>query len=173
MPDSATTTTETASDADRWSWLQDTYWYVPEAYLPAISQTTGNGTATITTVADQTLWHIERVENNYILGSSVLYLDGQFSGTSSMVGSVTPEAGVYLSFTPLNQSETTAGSPPPFGVGHLTQYQGAWAFLMQMTNGTNAANLSHWAYMVRTTPDDPSWTDLPSVPGVSVSDAFA
>ncbi len=35
------------------------------------------------------------------------------------------------------------------------------AFLMQMTSGTTAMNVTHWAYMRSVTPDDPQWRSLP------------
>jgi hypothetical protein len=44
---------------------------------------------------------------------------------------------------------------------------------MQMTNGTATSNLTHWAYMLQSTPSDPSWTDIPGIPGISIGEVFA
>ena len=45
----------------RWSWLANTYWYVPTPNLPAVLYNSKTGSQTI--VSDQTVFHIERSVN--------------------------------------------------------------------------------------------------------------
>lgn len=165
-----------APDSERWSWLENTYWFVPEAYLRAIALTDPSTVATKTLV-DQTLWWIERFDHGYLIGSVATSFDNQGFGYFALVGSVTPDGEVYLSFSTKNGGSTDAASPsqspPVIGVGRMVQYQGKWAFLMQMTSGTQAFNVSHWAYMVQSTPSDESWTNIPGVPNTSIGTVFA
>lgn len=41
---------------------------------------------------------------------------------------------------------------------------------MQMTSGTAATNVTHWANMVPVTPADPQWTSLPGYPDTGIPD---
>src|SRR5262249_54820670 len=49
---------DTHSLHDNWSWLQDTYWYVPEENLPAVETTFSPLAHQL--ISDQTVWHIEQ-----------------------------------------------------------------------------------------------------------------
>jgi hypothetical protein len=174
--------TETSStdlpDSAKWSWLQGTYWYVPEAYLLAMNlSTTSTGEQQITAVKDQTLWQIVRFENGYIIGRAALSFGGESFMYQTIIGSVTPEGDVLLSFRPEENKEsqpTSDGSATvSTGPGRMALIQGKWAIVMQMTNGTATSNLTHWAYMLQSTPSDPSWTDIPGIPGISIGEVFA
>lgn len=56
----------------------------------------------------------------------------------------------------------------------ITEHQDKPAFLMQMTSGNGAYNLTHWAYMMQTQPGDASCTDIPGTDGSqSVDEIFA
>ena len=41
---------------------------------------------------------------------------------------------------------------------------------MQMTSGTPAISLTHWARMREVTPADPEWSSLPGYPATGVPD---
>lgn len=163
---------EAAPDSRQWAWLADTYWYVPEAYLPAIRQTNLRDART-TTVQDQTVWWFERFEGGYLTGRTAISVDGGDFTYYTLLGSVTPEGAVLLSFSPEDASVTSATDAPVTGSGRLVRFQGAWAFLMQMISGANAVCMAHWAYMVQATPDSDAWTSLPGVPEVGVGDVFS
>lgn len=162
---------------DRWSWLAGTYWYVPTEYLLAIEQKNVRSPS-FTQVQDQTLWYFTEYTAGYLIGQCAASIDGGDLGYQSIVGSVTPDGDVRLSFSPVggvDLSLTKGVSTDSFiiGQGRMTKHKGQWAFLMQMTAGSAAANLSHWAYMMQTKPGDPSWTNIPGLPDTSVDDAFA
>ena len=147
----------------RWAWLANTYWYVPTSNLPAtlFSSTTGS----LTAVSDQTVFHITGYRNGYFWGKVVTQLGSSSASSSSMVGSVTPEGRVLLSFT-----QTSSSSSPSVteGFGQMQRKRGQWTMENQMfTSPTEQLQIGHWAYMVQTHPGLPSWNSLPSA-GVSV-----
>ena len=174
--------TETSStdlpDSSKWSWLQGTYWYVPEPYLLVMNLSTTNTCGQqITPVKDQTLWQIVRFENGYIIGRAALSFDNQPFIYQTIIGSVTPEGDVLLSFSPEENKESQPTSDDSTtvstGPGRMALIQGKWAIVMQMTNGTTTSNLTHWAYMLQSTPSDPSWTNIPGMPGITIREVFA
>jgi hypothetical protein len=143
----------------RWAWLADTYWYVPTANLPAVlfNGSTGAGTS----VSDQTVFHIAGYSRGYFSGSVVTQLGTSAPSSSNMIGSVTPEGAVLLSFT-----RTGSGSSPAVtqGIGRMTKRFGQWTMENQMfTSPTETLQIGHWAYMVQTRPGMPSWRSLPGV----------
>jgi hypothetical protein len=163
--------------SDRWAWLAGTYWYVPTETLPAL-QVVDIREQRSRIINDQTLWFIERYESGYLIGRAAISLDGAEFSPLTMVGSITPLGDVSVSFTStdtvslsLRDGVTTASLST--GGGRMIQRDGAWAFLMQMTNGAGVGNVTHWSYMVRSTPEDDSWTNLPGMPGVSIGEVFA
>ena len=82
-----------------------------------------------------------------------------------MVGSVTPEGKVLLSFT---QASTSSSPSLTSGYGTMQRKFGEWTMENQMfTSATAWLQIGHWAYMVQTHPGLPSWYSLPVV-GVSV-----
>ncbi len=165
--------------ADDLSWLVGTYWYVPTDYLPAMQQV-NIAQPQITQVNDQTLWYFTQYSNGYLIGQCAASIDGGDFEYQSIVGSVAPDGSVCLSFTPVGgislhpvQGSVSVASFI-VGQGKLTQHQGQPAFLMQMTGGNGAYNLTHWAYMMQTKPGDESWTTLPGTDGSqSVEEVFA
>jgi hypothetical protein len=165
--------------ADDLSWLVGTYWYVPTEYLPAMQQVNVTEPK-ITQVNDQTLWYFTEYSNGYLVGQCSASVDGGDFTYQSIVGSVTPEGSVCLSFTPVGgiSLHPVRGSISIasiiVGQGKLVKHQGEWAFLMQMTGGNGVYNLTHWAYMMQTRPGDKSWTNLPGTDGSqSVDEIFA
>jgi Ca2+-binding RTX toxin-like protein len=161
--------TETASpptDDGDWEFLEDTYWYVPTPYLPAAVLVNLDPPLT-SYIVDQTLWHITSVEDGYVIGDVATNFGGGW-GYATLVGSITPEGTVSFSFTPSDpDSDITVG------VGTMVYDEGAWFFAMQMTTGSGAANVTHWAYMAESEPGDRDWLSLPGYPGDSIPDAFA
>ncbi len=163
-----------APTVKRWSWLADTYWYVPPSNLPAVLY--NSSTDTLAPVTDQTVFQITGYREGYFWGKSVTQLSpSSASGSSmvgsssasgsSMVGSVTPQGKVLLTFT-----QTSGGSSPSIteGFGTMQRKFGQWTMENQMfTSPDEKLQIGHWAYMVQTHPGLPSWNSLPSV-GISV-----
>jgi hypothetical protein len=152
------------------SWLADTYWYVSTQYLPALLAF-NTSEPHIVRVQDQTVWHITDYSDGYISGISTSNIGSGWSYTL-MVGSVTPEGAVKLSFSPLGDANSNDPSTQSITIGDgLLQGKGAGAtFLMQMTAGNASASLTHWAVMHPITPADPEWSSLPGYPTTGVSD---
>ena len=149
-------------------WLQGSYWYVPNAYLPALQALNG-ASPRVRTLVDQTVWFFQHSGNGYLVGTSATNI-GQGWSYMLVVGSVVPGGAVKLSFSPLGDSGSGAATPPTIGDGVLMNDEDGPAFLMQMTSGTDAMNVTHWAYMRRATPDDPAWSSLPGYPQTGIGD---
>lgn len=162
-----------------WSWLVGTYWYVPTDYLPAMQQV-NIAQPSITQVNDQTLWYFTQYSGGYLVGQCACSINAGAYAYQSIVGSVTPDGEVSLSFTPVGgislnpvQGSLTIANFI-LGRGKMVRHHGQWAFLMQMTGGNGAYNLSHWAYMMQTRSGEASWTDIPGTSdGQSVDQVFA
>ncbi len=98
-----------AASVDRWQWLEGTYWYVPHDYLLALASSPALKSPL--PVSDQTVYHIARYEDGYFWGTTaVSYSPPRGSSAPEvsclqLVGSVTPEGQVHLTFT-LLPSET-------------------------------------------------------------------
>jgi len=154
-----------------WSWLEDTYWCVPSVSLPALRfDQDGN---TLTWLVDQTVWHITGYRDGYFWGvcSALLRDAGEAAperGPGSrprgftMLGSVTPEGAVHLTFIP------TSGGSPTIGLGRIVPFEAGHAFEMQMSTGSGSQTNAHWAFMVPVRPGDSSWDSLPGFEGLSV-----
>ena len=149
-------------------WLDDTYWYVPTAYLPALLAINPSEPR-ITTVLDQTVWHIEGYSGGYITGISATNLGFGWS-YMLMVGSVTPDGSVKFSFSPLGSANPADPTTQTImiGDGTLSGDGAGAAFLMQMTSGTTEASVTHWANMLPVTSSDPQWYSLPGCPTTGV-----
>lgn len=160
--------TETASpptDDGQWEFLEDTYWYVPVPYLPAVILVNLAPPVTID-IVDQTLWHITSVENGYVIGDVASNFGSGWS-YATLVGSITPDGIVSFSFTPESGSNLTVGT------GTMVLDEGAWFFEMQMTTGSGSASVTHWAYMAESLPGDRAWLSLPGYPDNSIPEVFA
>ena len=148
---------------ERYDWLQGSYWYVPDVYLPALQALNGEQLH-VRTLVDQTVWFFQYSRAGYLVGTSATNIG---SGWSYMVvvGSVAPGGAVKLSFSPLGGAGGGNPPAPTIGDGALIEDERGPAFLMQMTSGTVAMNVTHWAYMRPVTPDDPAWSSLPRISG--------
>jgi hypothetical protein len=160
---------ETASpptDDGQWEFLEDTYWYVPVPYLPAIVLINVDPPQTVP-IVDQTLWHITSVENGYVIGEVASNFGGGWS-YSTLVGSISPDGSVSFSFT-----ADDPDSDITVGIGTMVLDEGAWFFEMQMTTGSGTASITHWAYMAESLPGDRAWDSLPGYPDNSIPEVFA
>jgi hypothetical protein len=152
---------------DGYDWLQGTYWYVPDACLPAL-QAVNDGSPRVRTVTDQTVWYFQYSQAGCLVGTSATNI-GSGWNYMLLVGSIVPGGAVKLSFSPLGAGGGHP-APPTIGDGTLIEDEGGQAFLMQMTSGTTAMNVTHWATMRRVTPDDAQWTSLPGYPDTGIAD---
>ncbi len=161
---------------DRWQWLAHTYWYVPNEYLPAIASSPALKSPI--PVSDQTVYYISNYAHGYFWGTTaVSYTPAGGSAASDrvsclqLVGSVTPEGRVHLTFTPLgSKSSPSSGSSsePTIGLGTMTRQWSGWTMENQMsTVAVGDVLLTHWAYMYQCKPSEPCYAELPGV-GVSV-----
>jgi hypothetical protein len=147
----------------RWDWLANTYWYVPAANLRAYVYTASN--QKLSYVTDQTVFQITAYVRGYFWGVIGAKLGDNAITYKSLVGSVTPEGRVYLSFTPFDPNEH---STVTLGLGVMERKLGQWLMANQMSTGPGARlAVFHWAYMARTEPGRRSWASLPGV-GMSV-----
>jgi hypothetical protein len=152
-----------APTVNRWSWLAGTYWYVPTRNLAAVLFNSSTGT--LAPVSDQTVFQITGYRDGYFWGKTVTQLGSSAPSGSSMVGSVTPQGRVLLTFTQTNRS---SGPTVTEGFGMMQRKSGQWTMENQMfTSPGETLQIGHWAYMVQTHPGLPSWESLPSA-GVSV-----
>ncbi len=113
--------------AYRWSWLADTYWYVPTSNLSAVLFNSSTGT--LAPVSDQTVYHITGYRDGYFWGKTVTQLGSSSASCSSLVGSVTPEGKVLMTFT-----ATSSSSSPSIteGFGTMQRKFGRWTMENQM-----------------------------------------
>lgn len=141
-----------------WRWLEGTTWYVPTNGLPAYVYTPG--TNELVPVQDQTVYTITGYRNGYFWGRTAARLGDNATTCKSLVGSVTPEGKIYLTFTdyPFSQGSTSTN-----GFGQMVRKGRQWTMANQMSTGSTAAQIGHWAYMVQTKPGSASWYSLPGV----------
>ena len=143
----------------RWSWLANTYWYVPTRNLPAVLYNSTTGT--LQSVSDQTVFHIAGYRHGYFWGEAVTQLNSSSASSSTMVGSVTPEGQVLLTFT-----QTSTNSSPSITEGLArcrgSPVSGPWKTRCSL-RPSETLQIGHWAYMVQTRPGMASWNSLPSV----------
>jgi hypothetical protein len=149
-----------------WSWLADTYWYVPSADLPALQLDPES--AVLGWLVDQTVWHISGYKNGYFWGvtAAVTYPAGEERPTHgprsrvsqlTMLGTVLPNGQVQITFLP------GRGGSPTIGFGRMVKAGEAWAFEMQMTTEPGGNRLLHWANMIETHAGEASWNQLPGL----------
>jgi hypothetical protein len=142
--------------------FEDTYWYVPDDYLLAYRYT-NLPKPKVEAVVDQTVWHLTKANEGYLLGCSFRTInDGQSWSTSKIVGSVAPNDQVVMGFN--NGKIINVAS------GTLISSRGQSVFLMQVAGTPPQSSLTHWAYMVQVTPDDAAWCALPGTSNLCVDD---
>jgi hypothetical protein len=153
-----------------YDWLTDTFWYVPDACLPALRATNTIPPA-IATVTGQTVWHLQQCKNGYITGIAATNIGHPHGSYNLIVGSVTPGGAVKLSFARLGAADSSDGDQQAFitGDGVLTGTDAASGqFAMQMTSGNAASSVTHWAAMMPVTSTDAAWKSLPGYPATGI-----
>ncbi|QNM98393.1 hypothetical protein [Chitinimonas koreensis] len=151
-------------DVTDWRWLEDTYWYVQPAQLPALQYDPDDNA--LAWVCDQTVWHFTGYRDGYLWGvcATVMQSAGDDGGRPvdfTIVGSITPEGRVYLTFVPARNSRSAT-----VGIGRATPHNGGTSMEMQMSSGSGTRT-THWAYMAQVKPGEPAWDRLPGA-GISV-----
>jgi hypothetical protein len=151
---------------DKWNWLQGTYWYVPNENLAALQLDTGDHT--LNWVVDQTVWNITGYRDGYFWGISATLVENPEQNGSlqkpahpvcfSMLGSITPDGKVHLTFVPKVGPLRT----PTIGIGGAVLRKRTWSFEMQMSSGSSTQT-AHWAYMMPIEPNNSDWNSLPGV----------
>lgn len=140
--------------------LHNTCWYVPTEYLPALQYTPGERDP-FKWAADQTLWHITECREGYFIGKAYVELrirdEEPTYSCLNFVGSLTPDANVYMSFLPDSAAGTAMVTT---GIGRMRHRDNRPVFEMQMATGLTSL-LSHWAYMEECKPGDEAWDCLP------------
>jgi len=173
--------TQAAAAADPWQWLSNTYWYVPTQNLLAIASSPSLPAPI--PVSDQTVYYIQHYQAGYFWGTTAVAYTSQQSleestpGCLQVVGSVTPEGKVHLTFTLLPSAQVATPTPTPssdstnqptVGIGTMVLQRSKWTMENQMsTIATGSLLLTHWAYMYQCKPDEPCFATLPGV-GTSI-----
>ena len=118
-----------------------------------------SATDNVKAVSDQTVFHITGYGDGYFWGDVVTQLGSSPASNSSLLGSVTPEGKVLLTFT----TTSTNSSPSlTYGYGTMVRKFGQWTMENQMfTSPNETLQIGHWAYMLQTRPGKPSWYSLP------------
>lgn len=153
-----------AATVAKWQWLKGTTWYVPTNNLPAYLYYPARNR--LVPVSDQTVYTITGYRNGYFWGRTAAQLGDNDITCMSLVGSVTPEGKVYLTFT---SYPYTNGVMPTIGTGTMTYKNGQWTMENQMSTGSDSAQVGHWAYMVEAVRGSAAWNSLPGS-GMSVPD---
>ncbi len=153
--------------ADDWKWLEGTYWFVPKAYLPALGSSPGLPAPI--SLDDQTVYHIDGYSGGYFWGNTAVSYVGPSPNPPPpsclfLVGSVTPEGRLHLTFTPLDASSSSEAT---VGIGTMTKQNGEWTMENQMSSPAGKMLLVHWAYMHQCKRGDHCYSSLPGV-GVSI-----
>ena len=141
----------------RWAWLKDSVWYVPAGGLAAVAASPDRGR--VITLFDQTVYVIQGYRDGYFWGVTRVQFwppqQGPVPPVSPptcmrLLGSVTPEGAITLSFTPVDSSgENTTG------IGVMRQRDHAWTMENQMISTATVmvgstprqVQIAHWAYM--------------------------
>lgn len=142
---------EPAPTPKRWAWLEGTAWYVPNANLLAIM--TSPDSPAVIPLRDQTVYVIDGYRDGYFWGVSRAQFaapggprrvapDDDDPTCNRLVGSVTPEGTLNLSFAAMDGADRERVT----GVGTMRKRGGAWAMELQMTTG-ETVQVTHWAYM--------------------------
>ena len=135
--------------------LESSTWVVPPSTLLAYQYAAGSATST----DDQTVWVIDSYNEGYFFGNSYTYLSTEeVYSQRVMLGTITTEGAVYITFYPTGDS--TASSDLVNGIGSFQNVQGIDQFVMQMNSGSAACGVSHWSYMISVEPGDPHYEAL-------------
>lgn len=155
--------TQPQASVRQYDFLRGSKWYVPTSTLPAIEMDLSDDR--VRAVEDQTVWEITNYRYGYFWGRTVAVFKyaatGQpigAPGCSRMVGSVTPDGRVHITFIPDGQNNMSLAT---VGTGTLSRNgTDGWLFQMQMSTGTTSV-IAHWSYMAQCKPGDQCKRRLP------------
>ena len=142
-----------------WSWLNGTTWIVPPTGLPAYIYSPDQNQ--LIPIQDQTVYTITGYRNGYFWGRTAARINSNDTSCMSLVGSVTPEGKIYLTFTTYPYEEGTGTTT--IGIGTMVRKGRQWTMANQMSTGSSSSQVGHWAYMVQSKPNSASWYKLPGV----------
>lgn len=147
------------SDRKLKSLLTNSIWIVPKQTLKAFFIVNN-----ITTkVKDQTVWVIDSYDSGYFFGTSYTTLNKTPQSKMKLIGSITPNGNVLISFY--------SGDSMVTGIGTFSEIGKEYKFLMQMSNIISSdgmvQGLTHWSYMESVTRTSYEYQNLPGV-GISV-----
>ncbi len=145
---------QTLTDPYQYCFTNST-WIVPPQTLLAYLYSN----ATSTPVSDQTVWVISSYNQGYFTGQSYSEIDNSILSQKYMIGTVTSEGRVLITF----YSGTSTSTDLISGMGNLTvKSSGQCSFTMQMNSGQNGVSgLVHWSYMIPVKPGDYFYNNLP------------
>lgn len=135
--------------------FKNSTWIVPPQTLLAYLYDNG----TVTQASDQTVWVISSYNQGYFSGQSYTAIDNSTLSQKYLIGSVTSEGKVYITF----YSGTSTSTDLVSGIGDLNvKSSGQCSFIMQMNSGQNGVSgLTHWSYMIPVNPGDIFYNNLP------------
>jgi hypothetical protein len=158
----AATAAQPEAGVRQYDFLRGSKWYVPPSTLPAMEMDLSNGR--VRALLDQTVWEITNYRYGYFWGRTVAVFKyaatGQpigAPGCSRMVGSVTPDGRVHITFIPQGQQTMSLATT---GTGTLSGNANRRLFQMQMSTGTTSV-IAHWSYMAQCKPGDQCESRLP------------
>lgn len=157
----------TTKSADPYQYcFNNSTWIVPPQTLLANLY----NNATVTSASDQTVWVIDRYNQGYFSGQSYSEIDNSILSQKYLIGTVTSEGKVLITF----YSSTSTSTDLVSGTGTLNvKSSGQCTFVMQMNSSQDGVNgLVHWSYMIPVNPGDPFYNNLPGV-NMSVPDYLA
>ena len=141
--------------------LDGSIWYVPVETLPAAAMDLTNGK--VLPLVDQTVWEIAGYRDGYFWGRSIASFTIPGIATpqvecSRMLGSVTPDGRVLISFVADNQQNASGAVS---GIGTLFRHSPrGWRFQMQMATGATSIT-AHWSFMDQCRKNEPCASKLP------------
>lgn len=135
--------------------FKNSTWIVPPQTLLAYTY----DNASFAPVIDQTVWVISKYNQGYFFGQSYTAIDIDTLSQRYLIGSVTSEGKIYITF----YSGTSNSTDLVTGIGTLNvKSSGQCSFLMQMNSGQNGVSgLAHWSYMIPVKPGDFFYNNLP------------
>lgn len=151
----AISTGAAASAASYQYCFQNSTWIVPPQTLLAYLYDNG----TTTPAVDQTVWVTANYNQGYFSGTSYTAINNSILSQKFLIGSVTSEGKVFITF----YSGTSTSTDLVSGIGVLNvKSSGQCYFTMQMNSGQNGVSgLIHWSYMIPVKPGDPFYNNLP------------
>jgi hypothetical protein len=146
----------TLNSADPYQYcFNNSTWVVPPQTL--LSYLYDN--ASVTPASDQTVWVISSYNQGYFSGQSYTAINNSILSQRYLIGSVTSEGKVFITF----YSGTSTSTDLVSGIGNLNvKSSGQCSFTMQMNSGQNGVSgLIHWSYMIPVNPGDVFYNNLP------------